>query len=312
MSKKEERMEILKNAGVNTNKYFTISLPEGLKAGSNIQLIINENGQPVIYPITGNHDEITEQIIENGYVRNTKLHRRWVMAQVFRMLNHNAYGVVGYDQYLKQYYPYHYQFTMMLEEFFVLSRLESSDEESFKERSHFFTKEVVIATCDDYMNKLHAYVDSLPIKRCKGVPYKRIKGKDIFVTDLQGKLYNPLEAAIRRIRSANNYGELYRFLDRFVIQMIKLPYGYTKSKIWIDAFKGSGAYYTLKNLVMYHGCGIFTVYGNFYGMDAVRYLNMKLDEYKREGWRFMAMLKKCIADNHFDFDARMREIYSEK
>ena len=71
---KNERMNALNKAGINTGKYFNIELPNGLKAGSTISVQINENGEPVIV------DNIAKQIIEDGYVRNTKLHRRFVMA----------------------------------------------------------------------------------------------------------------------------------------------------------------------------------------------------------------------------------------
>jgi hypothetical protein len=104
----------------------------------------------------------------------------------------------------------------------------------------------------------------------------------------------------------------------FMKDMIKLPHNTPKSKVWIDAYKGEGAYYTLKNLVMFHDCIIFTgpnntiTYRRFDGADAVRYLNRKLDEYNGEGWRMFALMKKVIADNNFNFNDRMKEIYSDK
>jgi hypothetical protein len=98
---------------------------------------------------------------------------------------------------------------------------------------------------------------------------------------------------------------------------VKLPYKTPKSKAWIDAYKGEGAYYTLKNLIMFHDCVVYTgKYGvfnydksaNLRGTDAVAFLNRKLDEYKDEGWRMFALMKKVIKDNNFDFNKRMREL----
>jgi hypothetical protein len=92
-------------------------------------------------------------------------------------------------------------------------------------------------------------------------------------------------------------------------EMVKLPYKTAKSKDWIDAFKGEGAYYTLKNLVMFHGCTV-TNRGMIYkGIDAMRIIEAKLVEYQGEGWRMFALMKKVITDNGFDFDKRMKEIY---
>ena len=177
MMNKNERMEKLKSAGVDTTKYFDLELPRGLKPGAKIQLVISENGAPMV--VCDNYDEntvassdyIAKQIITDGYVRNTKLHRRFVMAQMFHMLNFESYDKkeTGYHAYLNTFYGYQYTFEMMLEEVRVLSKLEVRDWESYVERKHFFTNEVVVEVLDDYMNKLKNYVNGLPNKNCKGV-----------------------------------------------------------------------------------------------------------------------------------------------
>ena len=164
----------------------------------------------------------------------------------------------------------------------------------------------------DYLEKLKAYVEALPNRNCKGIPYKRIKGMNIFNADLDKKLYAPVRNHIFRITYAKNYNEIYRDLESFMRNRIKLAHDTVKSKDWIDAYKGEGAFYTLKNLVMFHGCGI--VVNRFdvkFGMNAVELLNAKSDEYKGEGWRMFALMKKVIADNGFDFDARMEGIYDK-
>ena len=313
MMNKNKRMESLKNAGVDTSKYFNVSLPNGLAPGATISLIINENGEPVVVNGAHQNDEIMEQIIEDGYVRNTKLHRRFVMAQMFHMLNYVSYGGKenGYNDYLRTMYGYDYTLKMMLDEVKVLSKLETRDVESFAERSHFFTKKVIVEVLEDYLEKLEKYIENFPIKKCKGVPYKRIKGENIFVDDLHKKIYIPIKDNISKVKRARNYNEIYNILCVFMKNVIKLPYNTPKSKAWIDAYKGEGAYYTLKNLVMFHDCGIKV--GKFdvrFGTDAVAILNHKIDEYIGEGWRMFALMKKVIEDNNFDFNKRMSEIYN--
>lgn len=315
MANRNERMEKLTHAGINVDKYFTVDLDNGTK----IHLIIDENGNLV----QAKDSSIAEQIIESGYVRNTRLHRRFVMAKMFHMLNYVSWdgSEGGFHACLRNRYAYHYTFEMMLEEVHVLSKLEARDKESFNERSHFFTHNVVVAVVDDYMDKLKAYVDALPVKKCKGVPYKRIKSVNIFVDDLDKKLYKPLMNKARKIADARNYTAIYKALDSFMKSMVKLPYDTPKSKVWIDAFKGEGAYYTLKNLVMFHDCEIREpkymgfgecIVAKYKGDLAVKYINAKLDEYHGDGWRMFALMKKVIDDNGFDFSAKMREIYSEK
>lgn len=314
MMNKNERMNKLANAGIDTGKYFNINLPEGLAPGATISVVINENGQPVV--VTGKNDVIAEQIIADGYVRNTKLHRRFVMAQMFQMLNYVSFD--GYDSgfhaYLNNMYAYDYTFNMMLDEVKVLSKLEVRDFESFKERSHFFTKEVILDVMSDYVKKLKEHVDKMPNKKCKGVPYKRIKGQDIFVEDLDKKLYRPLCTYIINLRYAKNYTQIYNTLNGFVKNMIKLPFNTPKSKAWIDAFKGEGAYYTLKNLIMYHDCGVEELYMTpmVYGITAMNYIRNKLDTYQGEGWRMFALMKKVINDNGISTKTYLAEVVCNK
>ena len=208
-------------------------------------------------------------------------------------------------------YAYQYTLNMMLEEVRVLGKLEKKDAESFVERSHFFTKDVVVSVLDDYVDKLKKYVDTLPKKNCKGVPYKRVKGTNIFVADLEKKLYGPMRAKICEIGRAGSYTQMYNLMTWFMKDMVKLPYNTPKSKVWIDAYKGEGAYYTLKNLVMFHNCAIEYKYEIYRRDAAMQQLKYKLEDYKGEGWRMFALMKKVIVDNHFDFNKRMSEIYSK-
>lgn len=327
MLTKKERMEKLNNAGINTGKYFTLNVNEEIPAGAKIHIVVDKDGNyvPEIISENGYHlakeammkfkeDSIFNQIIEDGYVRNTKLHRRFVMAQMFHMLNYVSWDGKhkGYNDCLKRAYGYDYTLKMMAEEIRVLSKLEVRDLESFSERSQFFNKGVVVAVMEDYLEKLKKYVETIPNRNCKGVPYKKIKGVNVFNADLDKKVYAPVRSYILKIKYAKNYTEIYNALVSFVKNYIKLPYDTPKSKEWIDAYKGSGAFYTLKNLVMFHGCGIKV--GKFdvrFGMAAVKELNERAMMYKGEGWRMFALMKKVIEDNNFDFKARMAEIYNK-
>lgn len=311
MMTKKERMEKLNNAGINTGKYFTLNVNESIPAGAKIHIVVDKDGNYV--PEVVQADAIFNMIIEDGYIRNTKLHRRFVMAQMFHMLNYVSYDekYSGYNDCLKRMYGYDYTLKMMMEEIRVLSKLEVRDAESFNERKHFFDKDVVVAVLEDYLEKLKKYVEALPNRNCKGIPYKRIKKMDVFVEDLSKKIYVPVRMHINEIVYAKNYTQIYNALEKFMRSYIKLPYDTPKSKVWVDTYKGAGAFYTLKNLVMFHNCGIKTdKFEVLYGMGAVAFLNEMLKKYKGEGWRMFALMKKVIEDNNFDFKARMEEIYN--
>ena len=303
MLNKNERMNKLNAMGVSTGKYFTIDLENG----ASVHIIVDEHGNPRKVD-----DVIANSIIEDGYVRNTKLHRRFVMAQMFQGLNYVSWDGrrTGYNEWLKNF-GIKYEFDMMLEEIRVLGKLEERDRETFVERAHFFTRDVIAKTMEDYVVALTAHINALPSKKCKGIPYKRIKGDNIFVVDIDKKIYAPFRSDIYRIKYASSYNELYRIVKSFMNKMIAIPYKTPKSKAWIDAYKGEGAFYTLKNLVMFHGCGISVNGHMVYGAPAVSVLNKRLGEYKGEGWRMFALMKKVISDNNFDFKKRMVEIYNK-
>ena len=330
MMTKKERMEKLNNAGINTGKYFTLNVDEEIPAGAKIHIVVDKDGNcvPEIIPANGTmnpsgglavaangtYEAIFNQIIEDGYVRNTKLHRRFAMAQMFHMLNYVSWDMKhkGYNECLKRMYGYDYTLKMMTEEIRVLGKLETRDHESFVERSQFFNKGVVVAVMEDYLEKLKKYVETLPNRNCKGVPYKRIKGMNIFNADLDKKVYAPVREYIYKVKYAQNYTGISYVLASFVRNYVKLPHATPKSKVWIDAYKGAGAFYTLKNLVMFHGCGIKVDKMDIrFGMAAVKELNERAMMYKGEGWRMFALMKKVIEDNGFDFNARMAEIYNK-
>lgn len=313
INKEEENKTMNSNAnnGYKEGEVFDVNIP-----GIGMVKMTIKNGNVVMADhsnkeATKEPDPILEEIINDGYVRNTKLHRRWVMAQMFKMLNYQSYNGKehGYDACLRNRYGYMYQFDMMLEEVRVLSKLENRDNEAFTERSQFFTKEVVVAVCDDYLRKLELYLGERKVHKCKGIPYIYVDGKNIFISDLNKKVYSPVKASIHQMTMATNYSRLYQVLRLFRKQMITLPSTTPKSKIWIDTYKGEGATYTLLNLVKYHGCDIFTFDYVYSGKNAVDYISDKIYSYKGEYWRMMALLKKVIADNQFDFDKTMSEIY---
>lgn len=325
MLNKNERMEALRKNGMDTSKYFTLVVNEGIPAGSRINISV-ENGSEVVKPSRNfeedmvggkpsipeamngfvvktkaevdklTEDEIAKRILQDGYVRNTKLHRRFVAAQYMRMLESDR----GWYGYLNTYYGYAYQFDMMFEEVRVLSKLEVRDRETFNERSQFFTNKVVCAVLKDYIKDVKTYIDGLDIKHCKGRPYVKITGYgNVFTDEIDSKIITPLEAMYTVCERSKTYGKLYNNLMSFKDLMIKVPYGTKKSKVWVDAFQREGAFYTLKNLIMFHDVRLFSG-GRFYDMyEGMSRLNSLAKIY--EGYQLNALLKETIKKNDFNF-----------
>lgn len=281
---RNERMEALKNNGINTGKYFTLVVNEDIPAGTRINISIEGN-------------EVAQKIMESGYVKNTRLHRRWVAAQYFKMLESKE----GWNGYLNKHYGYMYTIDMMIEEVRVLSKLEKEDKTTFNERKQFFTMEIVRKVLIDYMNDLVKYLSKLPTKNCRGTAYVSIKGYgNVFCFEIADKVIEPIRRAIEMCCNCNSYAELYIMMTAMRKGMIKLPYETKKSKHWVNAFQKEGAFYTLKNLLMFHGVELYWD-GAFYdgGEASMVALNALVPDY--EGYQMNALLKATIDANHFNF-----------
>ena len=334
MNKKEQRMEVLKNSGVNVDNFFNINL--SIPFGHEVKILVD--GKEMVIPVTNNgtgretkigteskrtiasayvyagedvdiNDSIAQSIIENGYVKNSKLFRRFIFAHTIRMLNYVSYtdpNRKGWEACMKDCYGYNYQFDMLLEEIRVLSILQKEDKEAFKERTHFFNGDVVVATLEDYLKKLKKYVNKQMKEKprtYKGQKYVKLaKYGNVLVKDLDKKVYRVIDLRIDYIKNtvkSGNYSAIYETLKDFMNECYnKLPFETTKSSVWKDAFKGIGGFESLKNGIRFHGL-ILEDCENKY--DSERKLYELLDgEYRNEVWRFQQLLVDTIEYNNFD------------
>ena len=207
----QDRIEALRNAGVDVSCLFAM---RGANGGECVAS--NKDGKLVIL---NDNDPLFSYIIEQGTVPNRRLFRRWVMAQMFHMMSYTSYrskeplGVTEMIHHL----GYEYQWKMLLNELYAQMKMEYKDPESFVERNRWFNINVVAAMANDYIAQLRERVDALKVRKCKGIPYKHVCGRNIFVSDLECKLYNPLEIAKTRIRMAKNSAQLYNAAKNFKI-----------------------------------------------------------------------------------------------
>lgn len=236
--------------------------------------------------------ESASTLIEDKQINN-KAFRRWITAQTFKMLEYPK----GWDAYLRDHYDYKYQFSMMLEEVKVLSKLEKKDPEEFRERSHFFNYEVVIDTCRHYIKQMRKYVEE---HKSEDGKVKLAKFGNVDVESLEHKFYDKLENIIADMYEAENYSDLYTELKKFIKKMNKLPDDTPKCSEWKDAFKGSGAYYSLKNMILFHGV-VLKSYGCTNKEESIEYLERYTNNLQiGDLWRIHMMLKKVIAETGFD------------
>ena len=270
------RIEALKKAGKDVSNLFAM---QGAFGGECIAS--NKNG---ILSILDDNDPIFDCIIEQGTVSNRRLYRRWVMGQMFHMMSYSpsrSKEPLGFTSMIHRL-GYSYQWKMLINELHAQMKMEGKDAVNFSDRNRWFNAQVVTAMANDYIVSLKKRVDALKVRNCKGIPYKRISNRNIFVSDLEGKLFYPLSVALQRINWAKNASQLY---------------------------KGSGAFFTMQNLIRFHDCVAFDDSENRLDKyQSLSFVSNKAEAYKNgQGWRLFAVLKKMLDDNNINIKKKIAE-----
>lgn len=293
--KAKERIEALKAAGLDVSNLFAI-------VGSNGEEKVakDEGGKLTILL---DNDPIFEMIIKNGAVPNRNLFRRWVMAQMFHHLYDAEKHCSGNFTKTINKLGYEYTWKMVVNEFYAQMKMAENDKENFYNRHRWFNKGVVIAMAGDYMNKLVEFINDMPRKRCKGVPYVKFKGvKNVFVEDIDKKILFPLRRALTKMMYAKDIHSFYYALEDFNRKRIALNYNSPQCSEWVNAYKGSGAYFTMQNLIRFHGC-------TFYGeskQESLKTLDDYANKYKEEGWKMVGVMKNLISQNNINVEEKIR------
>lgn len=257
-------------------------------------------------------DSVVQEIYENGYIKNEKLHRRWITAQTLRLLgwyygvtkekswNGSLYTKDEWTNNVNSKYNWTYIFKMLANEYNSLAHLKGI---SFREE--IFSPNRLHTILDEYIKCLREYFDSLRTKNCKGVPYKTIGGRNVFISDFEKKVVTPMKLFfandIQRSAISKDYKALYYGLTVFLSKyFIKLPNSTPLSKTWVDMFKKAGAYYTMENLIKYSGLKLVNYKTDelLNRDDSLKYL----EECKsQQGYQLLALLKRSLEVNDFKF-----------
>ena len=314
-TKAQMRLEALKAAGVDVSKYFPLG---------DDQLIKIENGAAVPVDMDdATIDAVGKKIVEGGYVSNWKLFRRWVMSQMFHMIRQMETDKLTFNEVL-QHKGYEYQWRMLENELYAQMKMAAhGDHENAGARNRWFGGFVAADMAYDYINKLRKYVDNNLIYKvkkdahgnvkktykhtCKGNPYVRLQNEDIFVADLEKKVYAPLCNLARKMYDSNTYKEVYDAVHEFNKKRKHLAWDTKQSDAFISAYKGSGSYYTMRNLIMFHGARFKNGGRKLSEEKSLEKLDKLSLEYSNEGWRMLGVLKQLIKDNGISIQGKIDE-----
>lgn len=311
MANRKIRMEQLKQAGLEKGKFFSLVIPEGVKAGDVLRLQFGDDSGKE----NTDWDEITSQIQEDGFVHNPVLFRRWVMAQMFRGLKYKNYIYgEGYNAYLNSL-DWKYPYKMIIQECKALSKIEKEagiKSEEYKIRSSFFTKEVIIDTWIDYLAQLKQKHQAMLSKNIiNGKEAVIVLNGEAYTKEMLDSLYLSISSfisvAVRSSFGTKKFAKLYRYSKNFYKEYVcKYPLSKKyakKAQPWKEAYKGAGAYYTLANLVCSHDYCVLDDSAGYsvtlFGEPAMAYVNKKFQQCKEEGawWKLLGFLKATIASN---------------
>ena len=312
-TKAQMRLEALKAAGVDVSKYFPLG---------DDQLVKIENGAAVPVDMDdATIDAVGKKIVEGGYVSNWKLFRRWVMSQMFHMLRQMETDKLTFNEVLQRK-GYEYQWRMLENELYAQVKMsEHGDLDNVGSRNRWFNGDVASDMATDYISKLRKYVDDNLIWKkdkdgkktesvkhtCKGNPYVRLQNKDIFVADLERKVYTPLRDLANEMAAVPTYKQLYDAVHKFNKTRKHLEWNTKQANAFINAYKGSGSYYTMRNLIMFHGARFLKGGRKMSEEASLKELESKAKSYDAQGWKMLGVLKKLIKESGIDIQGKMDE-----
>ena len=281
-----------------------------------------------------NMEELKKQLFNQGTVNYTGRYRRFVMAQMFRALNYKdttgCYGD-GYNGYLKSK-DYKYVLKTTEDELKVLARLQKDDPKAFEIRKTFFNPSVICSIMAHTQKMMARYLDernNCGFNRFLNL-YVRFYKKKGYEYDSATNLYLKFIAPIDRnyidVRTADgDYAKIYKAFCDFHNKVFYMPdtrYNQVeKPEAWVEAFKASGAYYTLENMIYNHDCVLLQGgKGSKRNLEIARekycghprYYAKHAHEVGYGGWRLLGLMKETIKINDFDFYGKMDTIYGHK
>lgn len=286
--KAQERINALRAHGIDTSHLFAL--------GDNTVVRV-EQGTP---SLVADDDPVWQSIISSGTVPDRRLFRRWVLAQTFHMLR------FGYTKAMQEK-GFEYTWRMTEEELRVQSKLYGHDNENFLLRNHFFNKKVVSEMAVHYLETLQAYIDGLKVRHCHGREYKRLRSGfgDVFCDNLHERVIRPIASAVISISAAATPQKLYEAVAKLNRCRIHLPLSTRQSPSWVDAYKGAGAYFSLQNLIRFHGLALHVGAETVCGEQAISQLNVIAHE--KNGYQLLGLLKEELKLNNIDINQKMQE-----
>ena len=316
-------MEGLKELRELINPDAMVALNPTILADASKKVVINSDNVAVV-----NGEALTDELSVATTSEYASSHNfcRYVMRQMFNMLdykgynNRNFYGhwvdPNGYAAYMRHHMTYAHQFNFLIGDttrgdfkghlFVLAAKLRENDPTAlFYEKA--WGKERIVAMLNQYVTDAATYFDYIAHKHAKNPRNYRTGNYSyghrgyVPINTFRSVLQERIDGYINRIRRADNYLEVRKILRRFMDQDYIRIRG-ELNREFVDSYKLFGAYWTMQNLIGWHGC---VVYDN--GIALSRQASMeKLNTFTlladTKGFQLFGMLKELIADNNYSIE----------
>lgn len=299
------------------------------KMGGKIIITMGKDGRPCFAPavdVSGKYAENSSlygKIMNDGYVFNPYLHRRWLPVQYMKMLEKSEKDNMNVNPIIRGFGA-NYSLKVTKDEIARLAILEKNDKETFNERKQFYTlqdcKDILVNYCEQC------------IKYCKNIPvtsfdlkYDNPDNRSNFTMWVLGKYTTVSVESVKYVQKDTPNEKIlkeskrYKATDRiyefcYVIKNIMDCTTYaalnnlihnhkfyivpnqTVCDTFVECYKKSGAYYTLAELITFNNCRFYDFKTP---VEAMNFLKNQLS-YGIKAYQFHAMLKECLAQNHFN------------
>ena len=222
--------------------------------------------EPVAFAV----DPVEAMIRGSGWLRNPDLWRQWIFTQMIRACQ--ARDMDAFRARFVDSRPYAYQWETAIREI----KMHVKASRGGRPRPLFFPFPVLLRMLSDYESSLEAFFRNPKRQRRDGTGiYASVKGKRIYLGYVQGEPCSELylrrarkaKDGLRRAKKDGSYAFALSALERFKSTAM-LDAALPKSQAWLDAFAANGAYYTMDNLIRFHGFRLPGLDGKPLSLDA--------------------------------------------
>lgn len=305
-----ERMNTLANNGIDTSKFFTVTLDRNV---ANKGIVLKLDGDDLTVSLADEYRELREQIDNNGTVACSRLYRRWICAQMLRIQKGIAEGKYKNIEDYMSHFTFKYMSRVLSDELKAMIAIgKNDDHDTFDERSAFYTWCTIAGVYDTWVLDLERKLENSKIHIQNRNRWDRPHLKYITIGN-RNFYVEEIEIDIKKMKSVKSeiYGntydcfELKRIVNELNRMLAKYDNGreqiYSVPTAFMDAYKASGAYYTLKNLVLFHNANLVNYETGevLSGTEAFEYLKT----YQRKAeYKVYALMKDCLKQNNIRLD----------